>query len=128
VLELQLFLTLSETADSPAKKALLNYVPPVEKEVEMEVDAPSTAASTLKPPPVTSEPVADVDVYLRLLAMLHLTNIPEHKKAIELAHETVEKIQSLNKRSLDPIAAKVYFCIGRLYEVAGSFDQIRSCV
>lgn len=86
----------------------------------MEVDA---AAPTPAPAPKVpaAEPVPEVDMYLRLLMMHHFETSPStYGKAIELAHQTVEKMQALNRRSMDPIAAKVWYALERAYELGGS--------
>ncbi len=44
---------------------------------------------------------------------------------IDLANETVQKIQSLNRRSLDPIAARVWFALERAYELGGELSDAR---
>ncbi|KDQ13346.1 hypothetical protein BOTBODRAFT_45289 [Botryobasidium botryosum FD-172 SS1] len=107
--------------DSPAKKALLAYIP---TSAEMDIDPPSKT-STTSPNSTSSEPLPESDVYLRLLIILHLIDLDAHPKATELAHETVDKIHALNRRSLDSIAAKVYFYLGRLYEIADKVGEIR---
>ena len=73
----------------------------------MDVDA----APTSKQQP---EPIPEVDIYFRLL-ILHrlLTSSDSYSKATQLAHETVEKMQTLNRRSMDPIAAKIWYAVER---------------
>ncbi|KAJ7792424.1 proteasome regulatory subunit C-terminal-domain-containing protein [Mycena olivaceomarginata] len=72
-------------------------------------------------PPAGPEPVPEVDMYLRLLLMHHFEASPStHTKAIDLAHQTVEKMQALNRRSMDPIAAKVWYALERAYDSAQS--------
>jgi 26S proteasome regulatory subunit N3 len=89
----------------------------------MEVDAPSTSTA---PPP---EPVPEVEIYLRLLILHHLLKTPEkYGKAMELAHQTVEKMMALNRRSMDPIAAKVWFAVERTYELGGELCDARPYV
>lgn len=91
----------------------------------MEVDSgPATAAAT-KAPPALTEPCPEVDIYLRLLVILRLLDAGSVEKSKQLAHETVDKIQQLNRRSLDVIAAKVYFYLGRLYELQGDIAELR---
>jgi len=88
----------------------------------MEVD-PSPSP---KPP---SETVPETEIYFRLLILHHLLTSPSnYSAAIDLANETVQKIQSLNRRSLDPIAAKVWFALERAYELGGESSDARPCV
>lgn len=91
----------------------------------MEVDSGSGAATAAKAAPALTEPCPEVDVYLRLLVILRLLDAGSVDKSKQLAHETVDKIQQLNRRSLDAIAAKVYFYLGRLYELQGDIAELR---
>lgn len=89
----------------------------------MEIDSTSTPAKGTAQP---SEPVAEGEIYLRLLILHHLQRSPEtYPKAIKLAHETVEKMQKLNRRSMDPIAAKIWFAVERAYELGGELADVR---
>lgn len=88
----------------------------------MEVDPPP--APTKSTP--TPEPVPEGEIYLRLL-ILHqlLTSSATYGKALQLARETTEKMQSLSRRSMDPIAAKVWFAVERAYELGGELAEAR---
>ncbi|CAE6460226.1 unnamed protein product [Rhizoctonia solani] len=104
--------------DSPARKALAPYVPNASS-TGMDVDSTPSA----KP---SGEPIPEIDVYIRLLLILHSLDNSDLPKANKLTHETIEKIQSLNRRSLDPLAAKVYFYLDRVHEATGDLSSIRS--
>lgn len=89
----------------------------------MEIDSTTTPVKATPPPP---EPVAEGEIYLRLLILHHLQTSPEtYPKALGLAHETVEKMQKLNRRSMDPIAAKIWFAVERIYELGGELADVR---
>lgn len=89
----------------------------------MEVDASTPAA----PKDLPTEHIPEVDIYLRLLILHHLTASPEtYSQAMQLAQETVQKMQTLNRRSMDPIAAKIWSAVERTYEVAGELGDARS--
>lgn len=86
----------------------------------MEVDA---AASKSTP---TSEPLPETEVYLRVLLIYYTMESPSTRSStFKLAHETIEKIQAWNRRSMDPLAARVWFALGRIYERAGELSDIR---
>jgi len=90
----------------------------------MDIDVSPSTVSNSKPP--TSDPVPEVEVYLRLLILHHLLKSPtNYPQAKELAQETVTTIQRLNRRSMDPIAAKVWFAVERTYELAGELSEAR---
>lgn len=87
----------------------------------MEVDSALVAAKT-----PASEPVPEGEIYIRLLILHHLLAAPAtYGKAQNLAHETVEKMQQLNRRSMDPIAAKIWFALERAYELGGHLSDAR---
>lgn len=95
----------------------------------MEVDSSSTPAATTKSSPVTVEPVPEIDIYLRLLIIHQLLKEGSPAaKARELSVETVKKMQALNRRSLDSIAAKVWFALERSFELGGDLAEARPLV
>jgi 26S proteasome regulatory subunit N3 len=117
-------------ADSAVKNSLLSWLPPAPAtEQSMEVDTTSEANATAPLPPSskpTSEPVPEAEIYLRLLIIHHLhTSKDTYSKSIELSHETVDKMQSMNRRSMDPIAAKIWFAVERSYELGGELADAR---
>lgn len=119
--------------DSAVKDSLLSWLPPAPPaEQSMEVDATpettETNASTPLPPPSkpASDPVPEAEIYLRLLIIHHLHSSKDtYSKSIELSHETVDKMQSMNRRSMDPIAAKIWFAVERSYELGGELADAR---
>ncbi|KAJ7686630.1 diphenol oxidase-A2 [Mycena rosella] len=114
--------------DTPTKQSLLSWLPDAPAPVEaMEVDSAAPAASkTPAAPAPAAEPVPEVDMYLRLLMMHFFETTPAtYAKALDLAHQTVEKMQALNRRSMDPIAAKVWFALERAYELGAELADAR---
>ncbi|RDB29918.1 putative 26S proteasome regulatory subunit rpn3 [Hypsizygus marmoreus] len=111
------------TKDTPEKKTLLSWIPEVSAaDQAMEVD---TAATPAKPTTV-SEPVPEGEIYLRLLILHYLETSPAtYAKALALAQETIEKMQALNRRSMDPIAAKIWFAVERAFELGGELADAR---
>lgn len=100
------------------KKTLLSWLPtgPITTDHSMEVDDKSDAP----------EPVPEAEIYIRLLMLHHLLKEEDtQSKALELAHETVEKMQALNRRSMDAIAAKIWFAVDRAYDLAGELADAR---
>ncbi|KAF8068878.1 PCI domain-containing protein [Lyophyllum atratum] len=114
------------TKDVPEKKTLLSWLPEESAaEQSMEVDS---SGSPAKPSatPTPSVPVPEGEIYLRLLILHYLETSPAtYQKALALALETVEKMQALNRRSMDPIAAKVWAAVERAYELAGELADAR---
>ncbi|KAJ7037850.1 PCI domain-containing protein [Mycena alexandri] len=114
--------------DTPTKQSLLSWLPEPPPPTEaMEVDSAAAAAPPAPKVPVpTAEPVPEVDMYFRLLMMHHFETSPStYGKALDLAHQTVEKMQALNRRSMDPIAAKVWYALERAYELGSELADAR---
>lgn len=109
-------------ADSPVKKSLLSWLPaaPI-VDHSMDVDTTPTLSKTS---PV--EPFPEGEIYLRLLIIHHLQASPDtYRKSMDLAHETVDKMQALNRRSMDSIAAKIWYVVERSYELIGELADAR---
>ena len=109
--------------DSSVKAPLLSWLPEAPIKESMDVDdVPST-----KPP--ASEPVPEAQIYLQLLLIHYLLTKPEtYPEAMTLAKETIAKMQALNRRSMDPIAAKVWYAVERTYELTGDLAEARPYV
>ncbi|EIN08413.1 PCI-domain-containing protein [Punctularia strigosozonata HHB-11173 SS5] len=113
-----------DCVDATTKQALLSWLPPSSGEAIMEVDASAPASTAAKPQPLDLVP--ESEIYVRLLLIHHLLAAPAtYSKALNLAKETAQKIQALNRRSMDPIAAKVWYAVERAYELTGDLAGAR---
>jgi 26S proteasome regulatory subunit N3 len=56
---------------------------------------------------------------------MELTRSRMYKQGVTLATATVEAIQNFHRRTLDPIAGRVYFYYARFYELLGKLADIR---
>jgi hypothetical protein len=109
--------------DSSVKASLLSWLPEAPAKESMDVDEVSTTKSP------ASDPVPEVQIYLQLLLIHHHLKTPDtYPKAVALAQETIAKMQALNRRSMDPIAAKVWYVVERTYELAGDLAEARPYV
>lgn len=115
-----LFFGCSNTSvDSSVRAALLSWLPEALAKETMDIDDVSTAKSSI-------DPVPEVQIYLQLLLIHHLLVNPEtYQKAMALVQETIVKMQALNRRSMDPIAAKVWYAVERAYELVGDLEEAR---
>ena len=115
--------TSNADIDSSVKTSLLSWLPEAPTKESMDVDSVPTAK------PSTSDPVPEVQIYLQLLLIHHLLTKPEtYPKAMTLVKETIAKMQALNRRSMDPIAAKVWYAVERTFELAGDLAEARPYV
>lgn len=88
----------------------------------MDVDAPKEEKPEKKEKEaihVGGDSLPEGDVYLRLLVILGLLDVNALNEAADLALSTVQLISSLNRRSMDHLAAKVYFYLARVHELLG---------
>ncbi|KAI9310501.1 proteasome regulatory subunit C-terminal-domain-containing protein [Dichotomocladium elegans] len=67
----------------------------------------------------------EVDVYLHLMTLIYLLDQNKLNEGLELANKTVTKMHDLNRRTLDQLAARVYFYHARFYELTGRLAEIR---
>lgn len=95
------------------RDALLVYI---ENAVEPELPKPKALKT----------PLPEVDVYVQLLILLRLLDIPNLEKAAQCSEELMTKIVSQNRRTLDLIAAKCYFYHSRVSELTDSLEGIRN--
>ena len=119
--------------ESAVKASLLSWLPaasPADQSMDIDAAArPNGPAIPTPPPKPTSDPIPEVEIYFRLLLIHHLhTSKDKLAKSVELSKETVDKVQQLNRRSMDPIAAKVWFAVERSYELGGDLADARPWV
>jgi len=86
----------------------------------------STPATTPRPATPSSAPkkekeefLPESEIYLTLLVIVYLLDTKQLEKSMELADATVIRLGQLNRRTMDQLAAKVYFFYGRLHELVG---------
>ena len=75
---------------------------------EMEVDSETkTAKNGSKKEP--KEIIPEVDIFLGIIIQVYLFDSKQYKKGAEFSEYLCERIQALNRRTLDSLSAKVYF-------------------
>ncbi|THV05360.1 PCI-domain-containing protein [Dendrothele bispora CBS 962.96] len=118
--------------ESQNKVSLLSWLGPAPPSSTQAMDVDSSASTPPKGPAPTTEPIPEVDIYFRLLILYHLLKQSNNgadkdklSKAKELAQESVQKMHTLNRRSMDPIAAKFWFAVERTYEISGDLAEAR---
>ncbi|CAK7266045.1 26S proteasome non-ATPase regulatory subunit [Sporothrix epigloea] len=87
---------------------------------EMEVDTapaatptkngvPGTPSSLITSPAPKKDVIPEVDIFLGILILVYLYDSKQHQRGYDLAHVLAQRIHALNRRTLDSLAAKVYF-------------------
>nr|WRH23619.1 Fructose-1-6-bisphosphatase [Naematelia aurantialba] len=90
--------------------------------------AGAAAASKKYTPPTdaaTGDLVPEGAVYLRLLLILANLDAGKSQEAGDFALETTEFITQANRRTMDQLAAKVYFYLARAYELQGRLTELQ---
>lgn len=71
-------------------------------------------------------PIPEVDAYLHLLVLVFLLDKSQLDKAQICSDALIKKITEQNRRTLDLIAAKIYFYHSRVAELTDKLESIRS--
>ncbi|KAL7747426.1 26S proteasome non-ATPase regulatory subunit [Sorochytrium milnesiophthora] len=104
-------------AESAGKSALLGYLD--SNAMEVETDA-------AKSKPVAADKfLPEVEVYLSLLVLLHLSDNKKNEQGVRLSSALLQQVQSQNRRTLDPLSARVYFYYAHFHELTGHVADIR---
>ncbi|CAG8936209.1 unnamed protein product [Penicillium salamii] len=74
---------------------------------QMEVDSEKAAPK---------ETLAEVDAYLSILVQIYLFDQREIQKGAQFSTELIERLRALNRRTLDSLAARVYFYYSLFFE------------
>ena len=76
---------------------------------EMEIDSEAKAGTKNGAKKEVKEIIPEVDVFLGILVQVHLFDSKQYQKGAEFSQYLAERIQALNRRTLDSLSAKVYF-------------------
>ncbi|KAK4250038.1 proteasome regulatory subunit C-terminal-domain-containing protein [Corynascus novoguineensis] len=76
---------------------------------EMEIDGEPKASSKNGAKKETKEVIPEVDVFLGILTQVFLHDSKQLQQGFEFSHYLVDRVRSVNRRTLDSLAAKVYF-------------------
>ncbi|KAK4237565.1 proteasome regulatory subunit C-terminal-domain-containing protein [Achaetomium macrosporum] len=76
---------------------------------EMEIDSEPKAACKNGVKKETKEIIPEIDVFLGILTQVLLHDSKQIQQGLEFSQYLVERIRSLNRRTLDSLSAKVYF-------------------
>lgn len=75
---------------------------------EMELDGDAKPAKN-GPKKEVREVIPEVDVFLGILIQAHLFDSKQYQKGVEFSQYLCNRVQALNRRTLDSLSAKVYF-------------------
>lgn len=69
-----------------------------------------------KSKPVLKEILPEMDTYLSILVQIYLYDTKSIQRGADFSNRLVERLRTLNRRTLDPLAARVYFYYSLFYE------------
>ncbi|CAM1504026.1 Fc.00g016170.m01.CDS01 [Cosmosporella sp. VM-42] len=76
---------------------------------EMEVDHESKTPTKNGPRKEIKEIIAEIDIFLGILVQVYLFDSKQFQRGANFSQYLSERIQTLNRRTLDSLSAKVYF-------------------
>ncbi|EGE00532.1 hypothetical protein TESG_07860 [Trichophyton tonsurans CBS 112818] len=90
----------------------------VTEDIDMEdaSDMKSSATPATKTAASSKETLPEIDVYLSILVQIHLYDAKRTEKGARFSQKLVEKLRTHNRRTLDCLAARVYFYYSLFFE------------
>ena len=85
------------------------------------VDAEALDVSDIKPCALP-----EAEVYAYLVVLMHLIDEKRGEDALACAREAVDRIRQFNRRTMDALAARVYFYYSLSYERFGALEDARA--
>mmetsp|Transcript_19316 Transcript_19316/g.28848 ORF Transcript_19316/g.28848 Transcript_19316/m.28848 type:complete len:498 (+) Transcript_19316:44-1537(+) len=112
------------------KGQLLDCVKLIQSPTMMEVEGTDSAVEKMEIEEKTSEKdfelLPEVKVYVYLIILIALFDKKMIKEAIKISEVAMKIVKSHNKRTMDPISARIYFYYGLSYTALGSPVTIRN--
>ncbi|KAL7002515.1 hypothetical protein U1Q18_003668 [Sarracenia purpurea var. burkii] len=116
---LSAFLNFATIPGSEAHSRLSSYLPKEDDHV-MEVD---TDTSGTQAPGKHSLP--ELEIYCYLLVLIFLIDQKEYNKAKACSSASIARLKNLNRRTIDVLAARLYYYYSLSYELTGDLAEIR---
>ncbi|KAB1997648.1 hypothetical protein ES319_D12G037900v1 [Gossypium barbadense] len=116
---LSAFLNFTLIPGSEALTRLSSYLPK-EEEHAMEVD---TATSAPQAPAKHSLP--EIEIYCYLLVLMFLIDQKKYNEAKACSSASIARLKNINRRTVDVLAARLYFYYSLCYELTGDLAEIR---
>jgi len=115
------FVRASTPATSGAREALVARCAQVSG-----VKASEVGASVEGMDDITPCVLPEAEVYAYLVVLMHLIDSDAGEAALACAAEAVDRIKHFNRRTMDVLAARVYFYYSLVHERFGSLEDARS--
>ncbi|GLJ22636.1 hypothetical protein SUGI_0426030 [Cryptomeria japonica] len=115
------FLTHLLPAASDVSSRLLPYFPK-EEEKDMEVDTPSATNQVVSS---KQNILPELEIFAYLLVLIYLIDQKQYHEAKRCSLDAISRLKQLNRRTLDVLAARLYFYYSYSYELTDSLVEIR---
>jgi len=112
--------------NAPQREALIQSIDKVVAEpqpMDIAKETPPTISPETRPKPLILLP--EVEIYLHLLVVIFLIDKKLYNEAVSSSVALVERLHSFNRRTLNPLSAKVYFYYSYSHERADRLQDIR---
>ncbi|XP_022769231.1 probable 26S proteasome non-ATPase regulatory subunit 3 isoform X1 [Durio zibethinus] len=116
---LSAFLDFALQPGSESHARLSSFLPK-EDEHDMEVD---TATSAVQTP--AKHLLPELEMYCYLLVLLFLIDQKKYDEAKACSSASINRLKTLNRRTLDVLASRLYFYYSYSYELTGDLAEIR---
>nr|ABR16257.1 unknown [Picea sitchensis] len=103
-----------------ASRLLLYF--PKEDEKDMEVDSPSSTSQTV---PSKHTILPELEIFAYLLVLIFLIDQKQYNEAKNCSSAAISRLKQFNRRTLDVLAARLYFYYSYSYELTDSLVEIR---
>ncbi|VFQ72321.1 unnamed protein product [Cuscuta campestris] len=113
------FLNFALAPGSEAHARLSSFLPK-EEEQDMEVD---TATSAAQPP--VKHTVPELEIYCYLVVTIYLIDQKKYSEAKSCSSASIARLKTLNRRTVDVLASKLYYYYSLSYELTGDLADIR---
>ncbi|KAG5547621.1 hypothetical protein RHGRI_013347 [Rhododendron griersonianum] len=113
------FLNFALLPGSEVHSRLSSFLPQ-EDDHDMDVDA---ATSTIQASVKHSSP--ELEIYCYLLVLIYLIDQKRYNEAKACSSASITRLKNLNRRTIDVLAARLYFYYSLSYELTGDLSDIR---
>ncbi|XP_047330846.1 probable 26S proteasome non-ATPase regulatory subunit 3 [Impatiens glandulifera] len=116
---LSAFLNFALVSGSDVHTRLSSYLPK-EDVNDMEVDTATSAAQV-----TARHSLPELEIYCYLLVLIFLIDEKKYKEAKTCSSASIARLKNLNRRTVDVLAARLYFYYSLSYELTNDLAEIR---
>ena len=118
-------ITETYTSTSPIAKTLLAAIgkedasfenPEASSEMDIDIQAKDKPQTTGKSNATSKDVLPEVDTYLSILVQIHLYDTKAIELGAKFSSNLVERLRTLNRRTLDALSARVYYYYSLFFE------------